>query len=207
MANPKRVLLQFRITNAAHVPTQLRAVEAQTPETPVMHRPAPTGREFILKTEGVGLGRWHETISRAGYVLADAYCLCKQVPEHHRRTDTSVLARFVYVRSDVQAGPEDTNSWRECLLDMATTALWTVQGHDNPCIEEGQLIEGERCVSITASGRDQLTEPDGSLRQRRRKDANGKQYGLPMPMVPNYLLLVGGGGKPALMLYEDTVNV
>lgn len=152
---------------------------------------APKGVEAIEPTDNCSLGELLEGLETATFVLVDAWYEERRNASGDR--DYYRLC-YIFVKKKYLKPNEEFERNREVITDdleqLLNGALWHIQAHSNPYLENGQVVEGSRAICLNAGVRTPLYRPDGQRVTKRQKDVDGFPIGDPQPIQADWLLKV-----------------
>lgn len=184
------VIVQFSFSNARVVPVGIRYRQQEGPVQSFVRHQHNNGQQVIAPTEKCSVINLSH-LEKIGFLLSDAWA-------QERWNQNNPGARFSAVRfeyrnphSDFEQKmlkEESATSARIGFLNLAMSAAWRVRVFNNPFFVSGQEVPGKRVLSINLEGRFPLFNSDGKPVCQRLRDEQGKPYGDPIPVQPDYEL-------------------
>lgn len=189
------VMMQFSFSNPSVIPNMVRRREAETKnQSEERKNRSSTGIVIIEPSENTSVDLV-DSLEAHGYVLVDGVYQSRQNP--HKPMQTYHMVRFVFSRLEHAEMSEQFQTVQSIirteLLDICNMAFWRVRGFSNPFFRNGEEIPGGRALSLNFEARVPRFLPDGQPVKERRKDADGRKIGDPVPLEPSHQLTISNG--------------
>ncbi len=190
------VMMQFSFSNPQVIPNFVRRRQAETkPESEERKQQPSRGIAIIEPVENISVQDFALELEAQGYVLVDGVYQSRQNP--HKPMQMYHMVRFTFSRvehAEISDHFQTVQSIiRTELSDICDGAFWRTRGFSNPFYKSGEEIPGYRAVSLNFEARVPRYLPDGQPVKERRKDAQGRKIGDPVPLEPSHRLIISNG--------------
>jgi hypothetical protein len=189
------VMLQFSFSNAGIIPDTVRRREPESRNESAVRKARQGGVLAIEPHENTAISEFVTQLRESGYVLVDGFYQARQDVKNPKQMYHVV--RFTFAKD---AYAEVTDEFKKIqpklmadLRTITTTAFWRVRAFSNPFYKDGEEISGFTAPSFNFEARVPRFLPDGNPVTARRKDAEGKKVGDPVPLEPAGRLVVQNG--------------
>lgn len=186
------VSLQFSFSNPNIIPDTVRRREQETKAESDGRKQRHDGIIAIERCENVSITEFVTSLEANGYTLVDGLYQSRQ--DIKRPSQMYHMVRFIFSRNEFVESTVEfmqiQQKLRAELLHICETAFWRVRAFSNPFYKNREEIPGFRALSFNFEVRIPRLLPDGQPVVQRRKDAQGKKFGEPVPLEPAHRLTI-----------------